>query len=210
MLSGISPLPPLGTRIAIARDDAFLFAYPAVLEGWRRAGAELAFFSPLADEMPDPASDAVYLPGGYPELYAGRLAAAGHFLAALRRGAADGTAIYGECGGYMALGESLVDGDGRAHRMAGLLPLRTSFAKPRLPLGYRAVTLFGAGPLGPAGARFRGHEFHYATTIAAGTAGAAAPLFALADSEGQDLGASGLRQGSVMGSFIHLIDRAED
>jgi len=202
----VAPLPPLGTRIAIARDDAFLFAYPAVLEGWRRAGAELAFFSPLADEMPDPASDAVYLPGGYPELYAGRLAASGHFRAALRRGASAGTAIYGECGGYMALGESLVDGDGRAHRMAGLLPLRTSFAERRLHLGYRAATLVGAGPLGPAGARFLGHEFHYATTLAAG---GAAPLFALADSEGCDLGASGLRQGSVMGSFIHLIDRAE-
>ena len=205
------PLPPLGQRIAIARDDAFLFLYPAVLEGWRRAGAELAFFSPLADETPDPASDAVYLPGGYPELHAGRLAASGHFLAALRRGAAAGTAIYGECGGYMALGESLVDGDGHAHKMAGLLPLRTSFAERQLHLGYRAATLLGTGPLGPKGARFRGHEFHYATTIApeADTA-AAAPLFALADSAGSDLGASGLRQGSVIGSFIHLIDRVED
>jgi cobyrinic acid a,c-diamide synthase len=203
----VAPLPPLGTRIAIARDDAFLFAYPAVLEGWRRQGAELAFFSPLADEMPDPAADAVYLPGGYPELHAGRLAASEHFAAALRRGAAAGTAIYGECGGYMVLGESLVDGDGRAHRMAGLLPLRTSFAERRLHLGYRAATLLGAGPLGPAGARFRGHEFHYATTLAAG---GAAPLFALADAGGCDLGASGLRHGSVIGSFIHLIDRAED
>jgi cobyrinic acid a,c-diamide synthase len=205
-----APLPPLGQRIAIARDDAFLFLYPAVLEGWRRAGAELSFFSPLADEMPDPASDAVYLPGGYPELHAGTLAASGHFWAALRRGASAGTAIYGECGGYMALGESLVDGDGRAYRMAGLLPLSTSFAKPRLHLGYRAATLFGAGPLGPAGARFRGHEFHYATTLAPEADTAATPLFALADSEGCDLGASGLQQGSVMGSFIHLIDRAED
>ncbi len=201
------PLPPLGQRIAIARDDAFVFLYPAVLEGWRRAGAELTFFSPLADETPDPAADAVYLPGGYPELHAGRLAASGHFAEALRRAASAGAAIYGECGGYMALGESLVDGEGRAHPMAGLLPLRTSFAKPRLHLGYRAATLIGAGPLGPAGARFRGHEFHYATTLAAG---AAAPLFALADSAGCDLGASGLRHGSVMGSFIHLIDRAED
>jgi cobyrinic acid a,c-diamide synthase len=111
----------------------------------------------------------------------------------------------------MALGESLVDGDGRAHPMAGLLPLRTSFAEPRLHLGYRALTLLGAGPLGPPGARFRGHEFHYATTLAPDAhTGAAASLFALADSEGCDLGASGLRQGSVMGSFIHLIDRAED
>ena len=202
-----APLPPLGTRIAIARDNAFLFAYPAVLEGWRREGAELSFFSPLADEMPDPAADAVYLPGGYPELHAGRLAASENFAAALRRAASAGTAIYGECGGYMALGDRLTDSEGRAHRMVGLLPLATSFADRRLHLGYRAATLIGAGPLGPAGARFRGHEFHYATTIAAG---AAAPLFALADSSGHDLGASGLRHGSVMGSFTHLIDRAAD
>ena len=202
----VAPLLPLGTRIAVARDDAFLFAYPAVLEGWRRQGAELSFFSPLADAVPDPATDAVYLPGGYPELHAGRLAAAERLAAALRA-AASGTAIYGECGGYMVLGEALADAEGHTHRMVGLLPLSTSFAERRLHLGYRAVTLLGAGPLGPKGARFRGHEFHYATTIAEG---AAAPLFALADSCGRDLGASGLRQGSVTGSFIHLIDRAEN
>jgi cobyrinic acid a,c-diamide synthase len=207
-LSGAEPtgsLAPLGQHVAIARDDTFLFAYPAVLEGWRRQGAELSFFSPLADEPPGPAADAVYLPGGYPELHAGRLAAADHFLAGLRRKAAAGAAIYGECGGYMVLGETMSDAEGRLHRMAGLLPLATSFAERRLHLGYRAATLLGRGPLGPAGARWRGHEFHYATTVAAG----GAPLFALADGSGRDLGPSGLRRGSVMGSFIHLIDRAE-
>src|SRR5437764_808630 len=177
--SEISLLPPLGQRIAVARDDAFLFAYPAVLEGWRRQGAELSLFSPLADEAPAPASDAVYLPGGYPELHAGRLAAATPFLTALRRTAASGAQIYGECGGYMVLGETLRDAEGEIHRMAGLLPLATSFTERRLHLGYRAATLLGAGPLGAAGALFRGHEFHYATTAAAGPA---APLFALADS----------------------------
>jgi cobyrinic acid a,c-diamide synthase len=200
-----APLAPLGQRIAVARDDAFLFAYPAVLEGWRRQGAELSFFSPLADETPGPAVDAVYLPGGYPELHAGRLAAAEHFLAGLRRKAAGGAAIYGECGGYMVLGDTLSDAASRLHRMAGLLPLATSFAEPRLHLGYRAATLLGASPLGPAGARFRGHEFHYATTVIAAGAG----LFALADGSGSELGPSGLRRGSVIGSFVHLIDRVE-
>jgi cobyrinic acid a,c-diamide synthase len=203
----IAPLPPLGSHIAIARDEAFVFAYPAVLRGWCSAGAELSWFSPLADEAPHPAADAVYLPGGYPELHADRLAAADRFLAGLRRAAAAGTAIYGECGGYMVLGESLIAADGRAHRMAGLLPLSTSFAERRLHLGYREATLLALGPLGPAGARFRGHEFHYATTVCAG---AAAPLFALADSCGADRGPAGLRRGSVIGSFVHLIDRAED
>jgi cobyrinic acid a,c-diamide synthase len=157
--------------------------------------------------MPDPAADAIYLPGGYPEMHAGRLAAATRFLTALRRKAAAGAAIYGECGGYMVLGETLRDAAGKIHRMASLLPLATSFTERRLHLGYRAARLLGAGPLGPAGARFRGHEFHYATTVSA-TGGA--PLFALVDASGNDLGQSGLRVGSVAGSFIHLIDRAED
>jgi cobyrinic acid a,c-diamide synthase len=200
------PLPPLGARVAVARDDAFVFAYPAVLAGWRRQGAELSFFSPLADEPPDPAADAIYLPGGYPELHAGRLAASGRFRAALRRAAADGKTVYGECGGYMALGEALTDADGRIHPMAGLLSLATSFAERRLHLGYRAAALLDSFPLGPAGERFRGHEFHYATTLAAG---AHTPLFALADAAGCDLGVAGSRLGSVAGSFIHLIDRVD-
>ena len=81
-------IPPLGQRIAIARDDAFRFAYPTLIEGWRRTGAELLFFSPLAGEPPDPNADAVYLPGGYPELWAGRLAAAHAFWPSCCRGLA--------------------------------------------------------------------------------------------------------------------------
>lgn len=200
------PLPPLGQCIAVARDGAFLFAYPAVLDGWRCQGASLSFFSPVSDEPPDAAADAVYLPGGYPELHAGRLAAAERCLTGLRRAAASGAAIYGECGGYMLLGESLTDADGAAHRMAGLLPLETSFAERRLHLGYRQVRLLTGTPLGAQGHRFRGHEFHYATTLRAGDA---EPLFALSDSCGADLGPSGMRRGSVFGSFIHLIDREE-
>ena len=135
-----------------------------MLRGWRDAGAELSFFSPLADETPDPDADAVYLPGGYPELHAGRLAASKRFLGGLRQAASDRKTIYGECGGYMVLGEALTASDGSVHRMAGLLPLATSFAERRLHLGYRQARLLAAGPLGKAGARFRGHEFHYATT----------------------------------------------
>ncbi len=199
-------IPPLGGRIAAARDDAFCFSYPAVLDGWRRAGAELTFFSPLADEPPDPAADAVYLPGGYPELWAGRLAAAESFHAGLQRGAAEGKPVYGECGGYMVLGQSLIDAEGRRHPMVGLLPLVTSFAERRLSLGYRSATLLGSGPLGACGARFRGHEFHYAT-VAQEKAGDR--LWSAADAAGTGLGACGLRHGSVFGSFIHLIDRSD-
>ncbi|HYC13283.1 MAG TPA: cobyrinate a,c-diamide synthase [Stellaceae bacterium] len=199
------PLPPLGQRIAVAADRAFAFAYPATLEGWRAAGAEIVPFSPLADEAPDAAADAVYLPGGYPELHAAGLAASGRFLSGLRECAAAGAAIYGECGGYMVLGRGLVDGKGERHAMAGLLPVATSFATPKRHLGYREATLAAASPLGRAGARFRGHEFHYAGIVEAeGT-----PLFRVQDGGGADLGAMGSRAGGVMGSFLHLIDRVE-
>ena len=198
-------IPPLGRRIAVARDDAFRFAYPTVIEGWRREGAKLSFFSPLANEPPDAAADAVYLPGGYPELWAGRLAAAEAFAAGLRRAAADGKPVYGECGGYMVLGEYLIDAEGRRQRMAGLLPLATSFAGRRLHLGYRCATLLDSGPLGAAGSHFRGHEFHYTTVVHHGTTD---PLLSVKDAAGRDLGTDGLRRGSVFGSFIHLVDCA--
>jgi len=198
-------LPPLGQSIAVARDDAFRFVYPAMLDGWRCDGAELSFFSPLADEPPDRGAAAVYLPGGYPELWTGRIAGASAFIGGLRRAAADGKPVYGECGGYMVLGEALFDAAGRRHPMAGLLPLVTSFAERRLSLGYRGATLLGDGPLGAEGACFRGHEFHYATVIREGVADR---LWSVADAAGADLGRCGLRRGSAFGSFIHLIDRA--
>jgi cobyrinic acid a,c-diamide synthase len=193
---------PLGQRIAVARDAAFAFAYPHLLEAWRRDGAEILPFSPLADAAPDTDADAIFLPGGYPELYAGRLAAAAAFMDGLRRAAARGVRIYGECGGYMVLGSGLTDGDGDGHRMAGLLPVATSFARPMRRLGYRQVTAL-AGPW--QGQAFRAHEFHYASELP-GALGAA--LFETADADGVPLGAAGQAAGTVSGSFIHLIDRA--
>jgi cobyrinic acid a,c-diamide synthase len=199
-----SALPPLGQRIAVAHDLAFAFAYPFVLDGWRAAGAQVSTFSPLADEAPEPNCDAVYLPGGYPELHGGRLAANDGFLSGLRAAAARGANIYGECGGYMVLGRGLVDGDGQRHPMAGLLPLESSFAARRLSLGYRLIEVLDDGPLGPKGTRYRGHEFHYATTL---SGEGQTPLFATRDSEGRERGGAGARAGRVAGSFVHLIDR---
>jgi cobyrinic acid a,c-diamide synthase len=197
-------VPPLGQRVAVAQDDAFAFAYPLMLAGWRASGAELSTFSPLADEPPATDADAIYLPGGYPELHAGRLANNQRFLGGLRAAAARGVTVYGECGGYMVLGRSLIDAGGTAHRLADLLPIETSFATRRLALGYRAVRLAGDGPLGAAGTSYRGHEFHYATAVSEGSG---APLFDAADAHGHPLGALGRRAGSVMGSFVHLVDR---
>ena len=200
------PLPSLGQRIAVARDEAFAFAYPFILDGWRAAGAEVTMFSPLADEMPETEADAVVLPGGYPELHAGRLAGNGQFLAGLRAAAARGAVLYGECGGYMVLGHGLIDGAGARHAMAGVLPLETSFAAPRLTLGYRQVALLEDGPFGRAGTALRGHEFHFASTMSA----EGAPMFACRDATGAEIGDAGLRIGTCMGSFIHLIDQASD
>ncbi len=198
-------IPPLGQRIAVAQDEAFGFAYASVMEGWRQAGAEIAPFSPLADQAPPGDADAVYLPGGYPELHAGELAAATTFLEGLRDAAARGAAVFGECGGYMVLGGSLTDAGGVSHTMAGLLPVETSFAERRLHLGYRVATLASDGPLGVAGCALRGHEFHYATLV---REGAGTPLFEGENAAGAALGPCGRVDGTVSGSFIHLIDQA--
>ena len=160
--AGSPALPPPAQRIAIASDEAFSFFYQHILAGWRNAGAEIAFFSPLANEPPPDHCDLCWLPGGYPELHAERLAGAERFLAGLRR-FVETRPAHGECGGYMVLGQSLTDQAGHAHPMAGLLGASFSFAKRKLHLGYRQAHLAEAHPLGAKGSLLRGHEFHYAT-----------------------------------------------
>jgi len=204
-------IPPLGPRGANARDEAFAIANDWLLVGWRAAGVEVLPFSPLSDQEPARDADAVFLPGGYPELHAGRLAGNRGFLDGLRAAAGAGKPVYGECGGYMVLGRGLIDRDGRRHAMAGLLAVETSFATRRLHLGYRQVELAGETPLGPAGAGFRGHEFHFATVPDGSRTGAPPaprPLFHCRDAEGMACPPAGERSGPVCGSFVHLIDRA--
>ena len=190
-------------RIALARDDAFSFIYPHLIAGWRAAGATILPFSPLADQRPDDSAGVCWLPGGYPELHAGRLAAAETFRAGLTA-FAQTRPVHGECGGYMALGQGLVAADGTRHRMAGLLGLVTSFEKRRMHLGYRLATLIGAIPGQDAGARLRGHEFHYSTILAQ-------PDRALAqvvDATGAGVPETGSRRGRATGTFFHLIAEA--
>ncbi len=194
-------LPPPGQRIALARDEAFSFLYPHLLEGWRAAGATIHPFSPLANEPPDPSCDACWLPGGYPELHAGRLAAAEAFLGGLRAFGRD-RIVHGECGGHMVLGRALVDADGTEHAMAGLLDHVTSFASRRLSLGYRKATLAEGSALGRAGTIIAGHEFHYATILEAGSD---APFASIEDARGVLLGDGGGRRGPVSGSWFHAI-----
>ena len=193
-----------GQRIALAQDAAFSFVYPHILAGWRQAGAEIATFSPLADEPPPETCDSCWLPGGYPELHAERLAAADRFRSGLARFAAT-RPVHGECGGYMVLGESLEDADGVRHRMAGLLSHATSFTEPNLHLGYREARLLGDGSLGKTGARLRGHEFHYAALVETGNDES---FVELADGQGAALGAAGGRRGHVSGAFFHAIAKS--
>ena len=205
-----APFAPPAQHMAVARDAAFSFLYPHWLTAWRRAGAILSFFSPLADEPPDRQAGFVFLPGGYPELHAGRLAAASRFLAGLQAAAQRGAIVYGECGGYMMLGRSLQDAEGGIHAGAGLLPLESRFPAARA-LGYRHMRAAADGFLGNAGAAFRGHEFHFAAEAPA-DGKRPPPLFHIRPpSEGEDmppLQEAGMRVGSVAGSFAHLIDRA--
>ncbi|HYS47971.1 MAG TPA: cobyrinate a,c-diamide synthase [Xanthobacteraceae bacterium] len=199
-VGGGMALPPPGSRIALARDAAFTFMYPHLCEGWRRAGAEIVPFSPLADEPPPEHCDCCWLPGGYPELHAGALAAAARFRAGLKRFATT-RPVHGECGGYMVLGEGLEDAAGVRHAMTGLLGHATSFAQRRLHLGYREARLLAECPIGPARTLVRGHEFHYATLVAADDT----PLAELADGQGRPLGPAGARRGHVTGTFFHAI-----
>jgi cobyrinic acid a,c-diamide synthase len=196
-----SALAPPGQRIALASDAAFTFMYPHVLQGWRRAGAEIVTFSPLNDEPPPESCDCCWLPGGYPELHAGALAGAQRFRSGLAR-FAETRSVHGECGGYMVLGQGLEDAERVRHGMTGLLGHATSFAGRRLNLGYREARLLCDGPLGSAGTIVRGHEFHYAALI---TAGNEAPFAELHDGQGRPLGPSGGQRGHVTGSFFHVI-----
>ncbi|MDX7950676.1 cobyrinate a,c-diamide synthase [Lichenihabitans sp. Uapishka_5] len=196
-----SPIPPPGQRIALARDAAFSFVYPHVLDGWRRAGAAILPFSPLADEPPPEEADCCWLPGGYPELHGGRIAAASQFLGGLRAFATR-RPVHGECGGYMVLGESLVDAAGTAHPMAGLLSVRTSFAKRKLHLGYRDAETLQPSSLGPSGTRLKGHEFHYASIV---DLGGDLPLARVQTAYDESPTLAGSRRGPVSGTFFHAL-----
>lgn len=194
-----SPLPPPAERIALAQDDAFSFAYPHLVAGWRAAGATILPFSPLADQAPDESAGVCWLPGGYPELHAGQLAQAAQFRDGLRR-FAETRPVHGECGGYMAMGAGLIDADGTRHRMAGLLGLETSYEKRRMHLGYRR-----AAPLAGLYQRaLAGHEFHYATILAQPDA----PLAQVTDANGDTVPETGSRRGHATGTFFHLIGEA--
>jgi cobyrinic acid a,c-diamide synthase len=208
-----TPIAPMkmrapGTRIALARDAAFSFVYPHLVSAWQEAGATIVPFSPLANEGPDDSADCCWLPGGYPELHAGRLAAATIFREKIRK-FGQSRAVHGECGGYMAMGAALIDKHGTRHEMAGLLGLVTSYEKRKMHLGYRQAQLAHEIPGLPAGSRLRGHEFHYSTILDQPDA----PLAEVRDANGDAVQETGsLRRfsqgGMATGTYFHLIGQA--
>jgi len=196
-----TPLPPPGQRIALAHDQAFSFVYPHLLAAWRKAGAEILPFSPLANQPPPERADCCWLPGGYPELHADTLASARRFREGLQS-FAETRPVHGECGGYMVLGTNIEDASGKQHAMTGLLGHTTSFARRKLHLGYRTARLLSDSVLGRRDAILRGHEFHYASLSSAGGDEALAEL---ADADDKPLGRVGGRRGNVTGTFFHTI-----
>lgn len=178
-----------GQRIAIARDAAYGFIYPANLETLHQLGAELYFFSPVAgDNLPD--CDAVWLPGGYPELHANTLGCKTAFWSALRAHVDSGKPLLAECGGMMSLFETIVDKAGAAHRFGGLLSGRSVMQQRLAALGTQFVDL-------PEG-RFSGHTFHYSRSETS-----LAPLTRAMTADGRE-GEAVYRQGRLTASYVHL------
>ncbi|WP_298232891.1 cobyrinate a,c-diamide synthase [uncultured Azohydromonas sp.] len=186
-------VPPLlaGRRIAVARDAAFAFVYPANVALLRAMGAELAFFSPLAGDAL-PACDALWLPGGYPELHAAALAARMDLRGQIAAHVAAGRPLWAECGGMMALAETLVDKQGQAHALWGLLPGTAVLGRRLAALGPHRFTLGGE--------ELRGHSFHWSRFETA-----LAPAFQTEPARGAAAGAGEpvYVRGSLRASWFH-------
>jgi cobyrinic acid a,c-diamide synthase len=192
---------PCEVRIGVARDRAFCFYYEDNLDALRAWGAEIVEFSPLKDRRLPPRLDALYVGGGYPELYAGELSDNRPMLEAIRTFGEDGGPVYGECGGLMLLGKEIVDRDGRSFPMTGLLPLRVEMTERLVKFGYAEVRLTTKSLWGQAGALARGHSFHCSKISEAGTTGRNYCVrYSLSNLEEEE----GFRRKNVLASYIHL------
>ena len=195
-------LPLRVQKLAVAQDAAFSFMYSGQIQAWRQQGHEITTFSPLNNEAPDPTAEAIFLPGGYPELFADQIANADIFHAAMHKAAQSHVEIHGECGGYMVLGHYLIDHEGNRHKMLGLLPVGFRLMERKRALGYRQATLLHDHIFGTKGTTYKGHEFHYGKAETATDQ----PLFSSMDARGTSCPETGMKLRSVTGSFVHLID----
>lgn len=189
-------------RIAVARDAAFCFVYEDNLRLLREAGATLIEFSPLADSCLPENIDGMYLPGGYPELYAARLAANLHMLRAVRDAVAAGVPVYAECGGFIYLTEGMeASGEAAAADFAGVFPVRARMLPKRKALGYRQAELLSDTFWGESGMFLRGHEFHYSEI---GVMPEQIERCYRVSRNGKELGLEGYRIKNCLGSYLHL------
>lgn len=161
---------PPRVRLAVARDAAFCFTYAETLEALQENGAKLCFFSPLQDTALPPDIGGLYLPGGYPELYAAELAANAPMRAALKAAVENGLPTAAECGGFLYLGQTLEDADGTPHPMAGVLPGQGVKTGRLVRFGYATLTAQADSMLFAAGEQFPAHEFHHWDSTQNGTA----------------------------------------
>ncbi|NMC50722.1 MAG: cobyrinate a,c-diamide synthase [Desulfovibrio sp.] len=197
-----APAPRPVARLGVARDAAFRFYYEENLRLLAQAGADIAPFSPLADAALPADLDGLYLGGGYPELFAAKLAENAAMRRAVAAFAASGRPVYTECGGFMYLMNSITDTSGQSFPMAGVFPFAAAMGKRFAALGYREARTTAPTFLGPAGTVIRGHEFHYSSRV--GDPAGVEPAYALSGRAGPLPGPEGFRIGNVLGSYVHL------
>jgi cobyrinic acid a,c-diamide synthase len=191
-------------RIGVAYDQAFSFYYEDNLDMLQEYGAEVVRFSPINDSSLPPDLDALYLGGGYPELYAAQLSGNQHMLSAIRVFAASDRPVYAECGGLLYLSESLV-ADGVRYPMADVLPLSMEMTDGLVQFGYVTVEFTGDCLLGRKSTVVRGHSFHY-SRIASRSEIATCYRVSYSISGKEEL--EGFQQGNILASYIHLHFRA--
>lgn len=189
------------TRIAVAYDAAFCFYYEDNFDLLREAGADLIFFSPISEDALPKDIGGLYLGGGYPELYAERLAGNTSLMDAIRQAVAAGMPTYAECGGLMFLTESITDLRGNTYPMIGAVPGRAQM-RERLAMGYREVTALRDTILLPAGGRARGHEFHYSDW--SGPLADDHAAYQITPRLREEVRAEGYVRDNVLASYVHL------
>ncbi|MEI7947365.1 MAG: cobyrinate a,c-diamide synthase [bacterium] len=200
---------PSTFTLAVAKDEAFHFYYPDLLDELKKRGANILFFSPLRDSVLPTGVDALYLGGGYPEVYAKELSENGGMMDSIRAFAKADGVIYAECGGLIYLTQALMTRAGEEYPLVGLLPAKTRMTDKRIRLGYVGVTLKADSLWGKAGTTLRGHEFHYGELLSAQTKDENVAWSEVYERRRQnnqpetDEGFQSLN-GRVLASFVHL------
>ncbi|MDI6744014.1 MAG: cobyrinate a,c-diamide synthase [Thermodesulfovibrionales bacterium] len=203
-----SPIHPFthSPVIAVAYDKAFCFYYEDNLDLLKSAGAEIIAFSPLADPQIPDKTDAVYIGGGYPELYAEELSKNKSMLKSIKEWADAGRTLYAECGGLMYLSKGIYDFDGKFFKMAGAFPFETEMKKGKSHLGYREILLKEDCILGKKGKRLRGHEFHYSEIVKGQAEGTVPDL--RPETSGVESGLSPSARGGIINKIYSVRDNS--